>query len=60
MYSKVIKIVNEYYMDGVTTYAGIWREYVNPVYPMSYATFIKIINTPNIMILIEKAEAKTK
>ena len=39
---KVVDIVNQHYEEGWTTYAAVWRRYVNPVYPMSYATFIKI------------------
>lgn len=38
-------IVQEHFIDGITTYSGIWAKYVNPVYPMTYATFIKYINT---------------
>jgi hypothetical protein len=48
MYQRIIEIVNKHYIEGVTTYAGVFREYVYPVYPMSYASFMKIINTPNI------------
>ncbi len=46
---KRIKIVQEIvqknYIEGVTTYKGIWREYVYPLYPMSYPTFVEYINT---------------
>ncbi len=47
-YKKVIEIVNKYYEEGITSYKGIWRTYVYPIYPMSYQTFINIINMPNI------------
>ena len=53
---KVVDIVNQHYEEGWTTYAAVWRKYVNPVYPMSYATFIKIINMPGIDRQIEEAE----
>lgn len=53
---KVVEIVNKYYEEGWTTYAAVWRKYVNPVYPMSYATFIKIINMPGLDRQIEEAE----
>ena len=53
---KVVDIVNQHYEEGWTTYAAVWRRYVNPVYPMSYATFIKIINMPGIDRQIEEAE----
>ena len=53
---KVVEIVNKYYEEGWTTYAAVWRKYVNPVYPMSYATFIKIINMSGLDRQIEEAE----
>lgn len=42
----VQNIVQENFIEGVTTYKGIFEKYVNPIYPMSYETFIKYINTP--------------
>ena len=61
LYCKnVVKIVNEHYEDGWTTYAAVWRRYVNPVYPMSYQKFITIINMPNLDRQIAEEEAKAK
>ena len=57
---KVVEIVNQHYEEGWTTYAAVWRKYVNPVYPMSYATFIKIINMSGLDRQIEEAEAKAE
>ena len=59
-YKKVIHIVNENFIDGITTYAGIWREKVNKVYPMTYETFLKIINYPNIEKEIEVLKNQKK
>jgi hypothetical protein len=64
LYRNVINVVKKHYIEGVTTYAGIYREYVNPVYPMSYGSFLKIINTPNIErqlneAILNKAEDET-
>lgn len=47
-YKKVAEIVQKHYIPGVTTYVGIWRKYVNPVYPMCYDTFMKIIGIPGL------------
>ncbi len=44
MYRNVLKIVDEHYEEGVTTYSGVWRNHVYPVYPMSYQTFLRIVN----------------
>jgi len=45
-YKEVINIVQANFIPGVTTYAGIFREFVKPKYPMSYRTFMKIMATP--------------
>lgn len=44
MYRNVLRIVEDHYEEGVTTYSGVWRNHVYPVYPMSYQTFMRIIN----------------
>lgn len=47
-YIKVMEIVQEHYVEGLTSYAGVFRMYVEPKYPMSYASFMQIVNTPNL------------
>jgi hypothetical protein len=44
----IIGIVNAHYKEGYTTYAGIFRTFVAPFYPMHYNSFMKIVNMPNI------------
>lgn len=58
LYQKVINIVNKEFEPGLTTYSGVWRKYVNPIYPMSYNTFLKIINMPNVDKQLEQERAK--
>jgi len=36
------------YEPDVTTYSGIRRKYVNPIYPMTYKRVIEIINMPRL------------
>ena len=48
LYKKVLEIVTQHYISGITTYAGIYREYVYSVYPISYKTFMNIVNFPNL------------
>jgi hypothetical protein len=55
---KVIEIVNEHYRAGYTTYAGIYRKYVLPIYPMSYHTFIDIMSIRGIDTQIENEKKK--
>jgi len=45
---KVCKIVQIHYQEGCYShcYKAIWEKYVNPIYPMSYRTFLRYINTP--------------
>jgi PII-like signaling protein len=59
MYQRIIEIVNKHYIEGVTTYAGVFREYVYDKYPMTYENFMRIINMPHIGSIIEK-EKETK
>ena len=47
-YINIQDIVREHYDPDVTTYAGIWRKYVVPIYPMTYKRFIEIINMPKL------------
>ena len=50
----IIGIVNAHYKEGYTTYAGVFRTFVEPFYPMHYNTFMRIINAPNIDRQIER------
>ena len=56
MWKKVIEITNELYEDDCMTYAGFFRKHIEPVYPMTYQQYIKIINTPKIDVQIERLE----
>lgn len=51
-------IVNTHYKAGYTTYSGIFRAFVEPFYPMSYKSFMKIINMPNIDNQIEREQSR--
>jgi len=55
---KVIAIVEKNYVPEVTPYKGIWRRYVYPIYPMSYNTFLKILDTSNLETKIELEKKK--
>jgi hypothetical protein len=57
-YMKVVELTNKYYIPGVTTYSGIFRKHVLPVYPMSYAQYIKILGMPNLKKQYEEAKSK--
>lgn len=57
-YAKVVEITNSHYIEGLTTYAGIWRKYVNPIYPMSYETYMRIISYPRLNQELEELEAE--
>lgn len=59
-YKKVLKIVNDHYEEGVTTYAGVWRLHVYPVYPMSYNTFLRIINKPDVESSLRRCPTPAK
>ena len=50
----ITDIVNAHYKAGYTTYAGVFRTFVQPFYPMSYKSFMKIINMSNVDIQIKR------
>ena len=54
----VIDIVNAHYKAGYTTYAGVFRTFVKPFYPMTYKSFMKIMNMPNVSGQIEDIERR--
>jgi uncharacterized membrane protein len=56
----IVEIVNKHYIDGLTPYAAIWRKFVNPVYPMSYNTFMQIINSPGLEKQLAQAEEEQR
>ena len=45
---KVCEITQQHYESGRQDrcYKAVWRNYVYPVYPMHYRTFLNYINTP--------------
>ena len=47
-YKIIVDIVKSHYVPGLTTYARVWREFVYPFYPMSYVTFMRIVNYPKL------------
>jgi hypothetical protein len=54
MWLKIIEITNEYYDYEFTTYKGVWRKYIYPVYPISYRAYMNIINQKNIKLQLER------
>lgn len=55
----VCEIVNRHYEVGVLKrcYKAVWREHVNPVYPMCYRTFLNYVSTsPGELRQAEEAE----
>jgi hypothetical protein len=48
----ILDIVNAHYWEGITTYSGVFRTFVEPFYPMSYKSFMKIVNMRNVDILL--------
>ncbi|MDR0206668.1 MAG: hypothetical protein LBI45_05370 [Bacteroidales bacterium] len=50
----IVDIVNLHYKPGYTTYAGVFRTFIEPLYPMHYNTFMRIINMPNVDRQIER------
>lgn len=58
MYQRIIDLTEQHYEAGITTYKGVWRKYVYPVYPISYPLYMKIINMPNIERMLDEEERR--
>ena len=57
---EVIECHNEHYKDGVTTYIGVWREFIYPRFFISYKTYKNILEMPGIKEKLKKEIAKKK
>ena len=47
--AKIIRaITNRYYEPGnnAKCYKAVWKKYINPIYPMSYRTYLNYLNIP--------------
>ena len=56
-YAKIVEITNAHYIEGFT-YSYVWRKYVYPVYPVSYDTYMRIINYPRLQQELEDLETR--
>jgi len=56
----IIEITNRHYEAGYTTYAAIFRKYIEPVYPMSYKSYMDIINSPDAEGVLKKEVNRCK
>jgi hypothetical protein len=57
-YKIILDIVNTHYNPKYTTYAGVFRTFVEPIYPMNYNTFMKIVNMPGVEQQLEAELAR--
>ena len=55
-YISIVEDTNRYYAPDLTTYKGVWRKYIYPVYHISYSRYMTIISTPNLQLLLEEEE----
>lgn len=55
MYQKVVEIIKAHYVPGLTTYRGVWREFVFPIYPMTYTKMMRIVGYENLQGEVEAA-----
>ena len=56
----IIEITNRHYEAGYTTYAAIFRKHIEPIYPMSYKSYMDIINSPDVEKRIKREIDKIK
>ena len=48
MKRAVVEEHNRHYVDGVTTYKGIWRRWIQPRFFISYNYYMDILSTPGL------------
>ena len=58
MYKRITDLTNAHYEAGITTYKGVWRNHIYPVYPISYAVYMKIISMPSIERQLAEEETR--
>lgn len=46
MKAAVIAEHNLHYIEGVTTYRGVWRRWIQPKFYISYSYYMDILGTP--------------
>ena len=56
MYKKIVELTQRYYDADVTTYKGVWRKYVYPIYPISYSQYMKIMGMGNLESQLREEE----
>lgn len=44
-YKQIQEETQRYYVPGLTTYTGVFKEYIAGKWPMSYNTYLKILGT---------------
>lgn len=42
---KIQKLTQQHWIEGLTTYAWIYKNHIIKVYPVSYQCYLKYINT---------------
>ena len=55
-YRAIVEETNRHYDPDVTTYKGVWRKYIYPVYHISYQRYMDIVSTPNLEAQLEREE----
>lgn len=58
MYMRIVELTDKHFVPDVTTYKGVWRNFIYPVYPISYQQYMRIISTPNLTGLLEEEERR--
>lgn len=57
-YKAIVEETNRHYDPDVTTYKGVWRKYIYPVYHISYSRYMTIVSTPNLEATLEEEEKR--
>lgn len=59
MYQKIQEITLREYEQGFTTYKGVWKKFIYPVFFISYKHYLNILAEGSLEERIEKEEKRT-
>ncbi len=59
-YIDVQRITQEHYEEGITTYRGIWRKYIEPLFHYSYQQYINILGMGGLVAELEAEQARSR
>lgn len=52
------RITRQNYVEGLTTYAGVWRNYIEPIYHITYSQYMRILGLGGLAGELEREQER--